>query len=176
MMKRMKKRKIVISAMLLALIIMLSACSNSQSPIEEDYSIADTAPALAPAPESQSAGETVQESSLEPSSAGSNILIVYFSRHGISDGSYDTDADAVSSASLTVGHTIVVAEMVQELTGGDMFQIETVEMYPKGYDDVLDVGRAQLENGERPELATHVDNMDDYDVIILGYPKLYPTV
>lgn len=61
---------------------------------------------------------------------------------------------------------------------GDIHFIETSEKYPSEYDSSdnndLDVyvNKENRENA-RPELATHVENMDDYDVVFLGFPNWY---
>ena len=67
----------------------------------------------------------------------SNILIAYFSRVGNMD--FDEDIDAVTSASVNMdgsdvsGNAQLLAEMAQEVTGGDLFFNETVEKYPAEY-------------------------------------------
>lgn len=64
-------------------------------------------------------GEPVAEEETE-----SNILIVYFSRVG--NMNFDEDIDAVSSASVTMdgsnvsGNAQMLAEIAQEVTGGDL--------------------------------------------------------
>lgn len=108
-------------------------------------------------------------------SDGSNILIAYFSRVGNTD--FDEDVDASSSASIQLengeiaGNMELVAGMIQENVGGDMFLIETADTYPADYDEVLDVAQAEGNEDARPELASHVTNMDGYDVVFLGYPN-----
>jgi len=107
--------------------------------------------------------------------AGSDILIVYFSRAGNSYGT--EDVDAVTSASLAIpGNTAVIANMVEEAIGGDLFQIITVDPYPKDYRETTDVARVELDEDARPELSTHVENMDAYDIVVLGYPNWWGTV
>lgn len=96
--------------------------------------------------------------------------------------SFSKDVDAVASASLIVGdtgligNTEVIADMVQEAVGGDLFQIVTVEPYPEDYSKTTDVALQEQREDARPKLATHVENMDDYDVIFLGYPNWWGTI
>lgn len=104
----------------------------------------------------------------------SNILIVYFSRHGSSFGS--DDADAVSSASLLPEDAIVIANMIAELTGGDRFQIVTMNPYPKDYNKTTDVAMDEQTASARPELAGQIENLDGYDTIVLGYPNWWGTI
>lgn len=61
-----------------------------------------------------------------------------------------------------IGNTEVAAQMIQKLTGGDLFKIDTVTDYPPGYDETTDVARRELRQNARPELTGHVDNLGDY--------------
>ena len=116
----------------------------------------------------------------QPRSATKKTLVVYFSRVGIS--SFRKDVDVVTSASLNagdaglIGNTEIIANMVQEAVGGDLFQIVTVKSYPEDYRETTDVASEEQGQDARPELATHVENMGDYDVIILCYPKWWGTI
>ena len=80
----------------------------------------------------------------------SDPLVVYFSRSG---------------------NTESVAERIAERVDADIFEIETVQEYPEGYDELLDHARNEQRSDARPELATHIDDIDRYDVIFLGYPN-----
>jgi flavodoxin len=53
-------------------------------------------------------------------------LVAYFSRAG-------NNYVSGKIVNLPVGNTKVVAGMIQEITGGDVFQIDTVKSYPKDY-------------------------------------------
>lgn len=116
----------------------------------------------------------------QPRSATKKILVVYFSRVGIT--SFSKDVDTVTSASLNagdaglIGNTEIIANMVQEAVGGDLFQIVTVKSYPENYRETTDVASQEQGQNARPELATHVENMGDYDIIILCYPNWWGTL
>lgn len=43
-------------------------------------------------------------------------------------------------------------------------------MYPNDYDKITDMGSEEQKKDARPELATHVENMDQYDTVFVGYP------
>lgn len=105
----------------------------------------------------------------------SRVLVAYYTKPTDVDTS---DLDAVSSASVVVrdgavaGNTTeYVAMLIQEAVGGDLFRIETVEEYPSDYDELVARSRAEKEEGARPELAGHIENLEQYDTIILGYPS-----
>lgn len=102
------------------------------------------------------------------------ILIAYFSI----PEDVDTDGvDAVAGASIVVkdnqkmGNTEYVAGLVQETVGGDLFRIETQEQYPLDHDPLVDQAADEQDADARPALETHIENPDQYDTIILGYPN-----
>ena len=96
-------------------------------------------------------------------------LIAYFSRNG---------QNYVSGriVDLKVGNTEVVANMIQKITGGDMFHIESVTAYPKDYKEATEVAKNELRAKARPKLTGQVENMGAYDVIFLGYPHWWGTM
>ena len=96
-------------------------------------------------------------------------LIAYFSRKG---------QNYVSGriVDLKAGNTEVVANMIQKITGGVLFHIESVIAYPKGYTETTEVAKNELRAKARPKLTGHVENMGAYDVIFLGYPNWWGTL
>ena len=112
--------------------------------------------------------------------AESNILIAYFSRVG--NMNFDENIDAVTSASVNMdgsnvsGNSKLLAEMAQKVTDGDLFFIETVEKYPAEYRGTTDQAKTEQNNDARPELSSHVENMDAYDTVILIYPNWWGTL
>lgn len=96
-------------------------------------------------------------------------LIAYFSRKGNNYVSGRIE-------NLPVGNTEVVSKMIQEMTGGNMFHIEAVKPYPKDYTETTNVAQDELRANARPELMNHMQNIDSYDVIFLGYPNWWGTM
>lgn len=80
----------------------------------------------------------------------SNILIAYFSLTG--NRNYQSDVDAVSSASLTnhdgkiLGNAEVLALAAQETTGGDLFFIEVSDKYPESFDGTSERSSSEQRN------------------------------
>ncbi|MGM0240724.1 flavodoxin [Enterococcus sp. AZ103] len=74
------------------------------------------------------------------------------------------------------GNTETMAETIAENTNSDTFKIETAEAYPNDVDDTIDVARDEQDEEARPELKNSLDNLDDYDVIFLGYPIWWGTL
>lgn len=68
------------------------------------------------------------------------------------------------------GNTRAVANHIHDLIGGDIVEIETVVPYPDTYEEVTQIVPGQLANDYRPELKTKVENMDEYDTLIVGTP------
>lgn len=96
------------------------------------------------------ANNTAQTQNSENTNNGNqNILVLYFSM---------------------TGNTQSVAEIIQDQVGGDIVRLETVQEYPSDYDELLDFAQNELSENARPELKTSIENINDYDVIFLGYP------
>lgn len=96
-------------------------------------------------------------------------LIVYYSRKG-------QNYTNTGIASLTVGNTEVIAKKIQALTGGDLFEIDTIKPYPVAYDETVDMAKAELKADARPEIKGSVSNIDEYGTIYLGYPNWWGTM
>lgn len=74
------------------------------------------------------------------------------------------------------GNTRGIAEEIQSQTGADLFEIELVNPYSSDYNTVLNEAQRDQNEQARPELATHVENMEDYDTILLGYPNWWASI
>ena len=103
-----------------------------------------------------------------------NILIAYFSV----PENVDTDGiDANSGASIVVKNKDVLGNMqymamtIQEAIGGELFRIETKEKYPLEHETLVNQAKKEQNEEVRPELATHIENVEQYDIIFLGYPN-----
>lgn len=76
-------------------------------------------------------------------------LIVYFSR---------------------TGTTRQAAAQIQQLTGGDMVELQVMEPYNGTYQETLNRAERELSANARPVLATSISNMENYDTVFVGYP------
>lgn len=70
-----------------------------------------------------------------------------------------------------VGNCQFIAQAIQQAVGGDLFAIETVQEYPGTHQPLLDFAYDELRQNARPELSSAIENLEDYDVIFLGYPN-----
>ena len=92
--------------------------------------------------------------------AAPKVLVAYFSRAG----------ENYHVGYIQKGNTEIVAELLAQKTGGDLFHIESVSGYPVGYEEATKVARAERKSGARPALTAAVSDFASYDVIYLGYP------
>ena len=74
------------------------------------------------------------------------------------------------------GNTENAAHIIQEQTGADIIELNPVESYSSNYSDVLDQAQEDMNSDARPELENHVENMEQYDTILLGYPNWWATI
>lgn len=142
-------KKILSIFLAFTIMFLLSACADNSS--QEDTS-------------SNNTGSNV---------SADNILIAYFS-YPLDDG-----VDTISSASRatyedgSLGNTNYIAHLIQNETGGTLFEIEPEDgFYPTdSFEALAEQTWNEVEDGVRPTIQTSIDNLDDYDVIFVGYPR-----
>lgn len=159
--------KKIITLLISALVLFsLAACGNNtpatNSPVP-DTQTPESEPKQPTSEPTQPASSDVSEEVQTPEEGvkGSNILVAFFSRAG----------ENYNVGVIEKGNTHIIAEMIAEQTGGDLFQIQTVTPYPEDYQECTDVAQQELRDNARPELAATVENFEDYDTIFLGYPN-----
>ena len=74
------------------------------------------------------------------------------------------------------GNTKGIANEIQSQTGADIFEIELVNPYSSNYSTVLDEAQRDQNIQARPEIKNKVENMEQYDTIILGYPNWWASI
>ena len=92
----------------------------------------------------------------------SNILVVYFSRTG----------EQYTVGVIDKGNTSIVADMIAEVTGADMFEILPEEdYYPYTYDALTDVAMQELRANARPAYQKEeLPDLSLYSTIFIGAP------
>ena len=114
------------------------------------------------------------DTSAKEENENSNILIAYFS---VPEDIDTNGIDADSGASVVVKDEEVLGNMeymaltIQDAIGGDLFRIETKEAYPLDHEPLVDQAVEEQDENARPELAAHIENPEQYDTILLGYPN-----
>ena len=74
------------------------------------------------------------------------------------------------------GNTKRIAERLQKAVGADIAEIETVKPYEGSYQDVVDQGKREVDNGFQPEIKPLPYSAADYDVIAIGTPTWWYTM
>ncbi len=87
------------------------------------------------------------------------ILVVYFSRTG----------EEYGLGHITKGNTAIVAELIAQKVGGDLFELKPVTPYPASYEDCKKVASREKATKARPEFVGDVD-VAPYTTVFVGYP------
>ena len=96
-----------------------------------------------------------------PEANETNILVLYFSRTG---EQYDVGV-------IGKGNTAIVAEIVAEATGADLYEILPADdHYPMTYKELTDVALQEQRDHARPAYAGQLPDFDRYDTIFIGAP------
>ena len=91
--------------------------------------------------------------SFSKSTNPSKIIIIYFSR---------------------TGNTQKFANYISELSNEiSVFKIEPVTLYPDDYNKTLKIVIEEQNTNARPEIKNALNNVNDYEIILLGYPIWY---
>ncbi|MCM1008430.1 MAG: hypothetical protein NC485_10980 [Ruminococcus flavefaciens] len=170
-------KKVVYICTLILILISLAACSNEDSDsmnrndlsaefIHNSEETRSESSALVQNQTDTLSSEIIQSTDADIEDQESKILIAYFSLNEI----VPEDADASTHATPSIGNTETAALKIQELVGGDLFAIKTVRTYPVDHRECSAVAEEEMRSDARPELSSHLESMDDYDVVYIGYP------
>lgn len=73
------------------------------------------------------------------------------------------------------GNTRVAAENTKRLTGADIFEITVKNPYPTDYSRCVNQAREEQRTDFLPELNGNVNNLSQYDTIIVAFPNWWGT-
>ena len=93
------------------------------------------------------------------SSLSAKSLVVYFSR---ADENYGV-------GNITEGNTAILAKIIAQKTGSDIFEIVPEKAYPKDYRECTNVAKDEQRKNARPAYKGDIDT-SAYDTIYIGYP------
>lgn len=168
----MKKKKIVSILLAAVMALSLAACTGGNKPDENssdtgssqnaaDNSQTQDNAAASSGSEKEQPAETpdskADDSAAEPADGqpGSKVLVVYFS---------------------ATNNTESVAQKLADGLGADIYEIVPMQPYT---DEDLDYGNSksrssvEMDDPEaRPEISGTVENMDQYEVVLIGYPYM----
>lgn len=171
-------KKIYQILLLICLCVCFTGCGKTENTQREKRTtdaVADQGTETSKESNQNSESETENTGAEDDSENKTKILIAYFTR--ADNIKIDPDVDATSSASINSkgssyeGNLAIMADYIKEVTGGDTFSILTAEYYPTNYRDSTNVAKEEQSSDARPELSNHVKNMEDYDIIFLGFPN-----
>ena len=142
----------------LAMTLSLAACGDSgtqENTSEPPASVSGSTGEETPAPTgtempAEEPAEEPAESETSTTGDSSSVLIAYFSWSG---------------------NTEQVAQIIQQETGGDLFEIAPATPYTDDYNELLDIAQQEQADSARPELAGQVEDWDQYDTVFVGYPN-----
>ena len=101
------------------------------------------------------AGTVAAQAQQETTGSGLKVLIAYFSWSGNTQG---------------------IAEEIQRQSGADIFVIEPEKSYSDDYNTVLKEAQRDQRRQARPKLRDHVEDIAQYDTILLGYPNWWASI
>lgn len=88
-------------------------------------------------------------------------LVVFFSHTG----------ENYNVGNIKKGNTHIIADMIADATGADRFEIVPEKEYPKdSYDECIQIAKHEKQINARPAVKGDI-NVEDYDMIFLGYPN-----
>lgn len=139
-------KKLYSLIMVLGLLFAFAACSNNtnhddSSPVQQQSDTQNTVP-------DEESGEA-NDASIS-TETDSKSLVVYFSWSG---------------------NTENVAKSIQSQTGSDIFEIIPATPYSDDYDTVVDLAQEEQRNNARPAISGSIENIEQYDIIYVGFPN-----
>ncbi len=92
---------------------------------------------------------------------GGKALVVFFSRTG----------EQYTVGVIDHGNTAIVAEMIAEETGADLFEVlPEDDYYPMTYAELTDVAKQEQNENARPAYAGDFPDFSQYDAVFIGAP------
>lgn len=139
-------KKVFSILMVLTLLLSLAAC-GSNTTNEESSSPTQQSSNQSSALDEES---NSQNDSSTPAETDSKSLVVYFSWSG---------------------NTENVAKSIQSQTDSNIFEIVPATPYSDDYDTVVDLAQEEQRNNARPAISGNIENIEQYDVIYVGFPN-----
>lgn len=147
----MRTRMIILTMLMAAFMMPFASCGENDVPPQQEQPVTPESPDEPENPDTPSNGK---------------VLVAYFSRaNHVPEGT-----DAVSGATNKARNTQTVAMELARLTNGELFEIVPERDYPVSHTECSQIALEEFETDTRPELATHVEDMEEYDIIYIGFP------
>ncbi len=159
-------KRAVLLFLVFAVLTGLCACGSAApqatpAPVSTPESIPESVSHAEETAATEETAEKPEDAAQPPKASGSNILVLYFSRTG----------EQYEVGVIEKGNTAIVAEMIGEATGADLYEILPADdHYPTTYKELTDVGLREQRDGARPSYAGKLPDMSNYDTIFIGAP------
>jgi flavodoxin len=109
------------------------------------------------------------------------LLAVFFGLISLSCSSQTNDIDAKANQTnrsekilivylSRTNNTKAIAEIIHENVGGTLVALELKTPYPENYKATVDQVVKENETGFLPSLKTKIDNIQEYDIVFVGFP------
>ena len=152
------------------MVISLSGCgagtntnsntSSAETQNTETPAVSETEPAEPVKPSTSSVNTSEPAETAGQMTSDTKILVVYFSRTG----------EQYTVGVIDEGNTAIVAKMIAEKTGADLFEILPETDYPYTYADLTDVAKKEQNEKARPAIKDELPDLSQYDTIFIGAP------
>ncbi|MBR6922899.1 MAG: flavodoxin [Clostridia bacterium] len=157
----MKHTRHILSALIaLVMILTLAACAGggqtSGTVAETESRIENTT-----APSGKTGSDALSRTDETAAPSESKTLVVYFSRTG----------EQYTVGVIDKGNTAIVAEMIAEKTGADLWEVLPVDdHYPMTYSALTDIAKKEQNDKARPAYKGTVPDLSEYDTVFIGAP------
>lgn len=141
-------KKLIMIPLLMLTFLSMAACSN---PNEEPLT-----PGQPEQPENPNDGNDSDDNPDTPTPGGNGRYLVLFASRS--------------------GNTERMANEIREQLDCDILEVEPTEAYDNNYNAMLERSQEELaaiRQGNYPPIKTTMENFDDYDIVIVGYPIWY---
>ena len=143
------RKKILLLLVCFASLMSMAACSSDNSVINDNPNQPEN-----PTTPEKPTPSNPDDNTTSAYFGGKKVLVAYFSWGGT---------------------TKRMAEEIQRITEGDIFEIEPTNPYPTDYTECTQVALRERDNNERPAIKNKIENFDDYDVVFIGCPVWWHT-
>ena len=174
-MMKMNFKKLFCLVLTLGLLLSMAACGSmpqdtnekTPAPVSEEPTKSSEAGSEAnavptePEPLGEPEVKPSENASEETEASSTRTLVVYFSRTG----------EQYTVGVIDKGNTAIVAEMIAEETGADLFEVLPVDdHYPMTYNELTDVAKQEQNDKARPAYAGELPDLSGYDTVFIGAP------
>lgn len=121
---------------------------------------------------------TNSNTSVSTSQKSTNKSIVLYFDYSNNIDTTGLDVDTISSASLhgddggNTQNLVLMANEIAKKKNADVFPIEINEVYPADFEKMAPIARDDVEKGTSFTFKNMPENLDQYNVVYVGSPKM----